>query len=65
MFMITLIVLEGSLVAGAFVSLSDPGTFLIRLPTFVSFSKILDGLKPGTYFFTLDIFMIFMILLFL
>ena len=48
--------LAGALVAGALVSLSDLGTFLILFSVSFTFSETLDGLTPGTYFYGLEIF---------
>ena len=49
---------------GDLVSLSEIGTFMIRLSTYLYFPKWLGGLRPGTFFSTVGIFMIFILFIF-
>ena len=50
--------------AGTLVYISDLGTFLVILSAYFFFPETLDGLIPGTYFSVLEIFLIFMIIVF-
>ena len=59
------IFLDGALVSGDLVYLSDLGTFMIIVSIYFTFSETLDGIRPRTSFSTLEIFLIFIKFFFL